>query len=106
VISTADAIATDIRHQGYDSFPRPRGNFRQGALSNEEVFLALAGSAVAELDGEPHTFAAGDCLVVPTNTPFTLAAGGDGLVPVCAMAAGGRATILPDGPTITPRWED
>jgi hypothetical protein len=23
---------------------------------------------------------------------------------VCAMAAGGEATILPDGPTITPPW--
>jgi hypothetical protein len=41
---------------------------------------------------------------VPTGVPFVLAAGDDGLDAVCAMAAGGQATLLPDGPTISPPW--
>jgi mannose-6-phosphate isomerase-like protein (cupin superfamily) len=74
------------------------------SLSREEVFLALAGSAVATIDGAEHPFAGGDCLVVSTGVPFVLKAGEKGLDAVCAMAAGGQATILPDGPTISPPW--
>ena len=74
------------------------------SLSREEVFLALGGSAVATIDGVAHPFAAGDCLVVPTGVPFVLSAGEGGLDAVCAMAAGGQATLLPDGPTISPPW--
>lgn len=74
------------------------------SLSRQEVFLALEGSAVAGIDGAAHAFAAGDCLVVPIDTPFTLVAGDAGLEAVCAMVAGGQATILPAGPTITPPW--
>jgi quercetin dioxygenase-like cupin family protein len=74
------------------------------SLSQEEVFLALEGSGRAQLDGDEEAFAAGDCLVVPKGVPFTLQAGPQGLGAVCAMAAGGQATILPDGPTITPPW--
>ena len=73
-------------------------------LTREEVFLALAGAATATLDGAEHAFAAGDCLVVPASVPFTLTAGDGGLSAVCAMVAGGQATILPDGPTIVPPW--
>ncbi len=73
-------------------------------LSHEEVFLALAGSAVAHIDGRAHPFGAGDCLVVPPGASFTLTTGERGLSAVCAMAAGGQATFLPDGPTITPPW--
>ena len=74
------------------------------SLSREEVFLALGGSAVATIDGAEYPFAAGDCLVVPTGVPFVLSAGDDGFDAVCAMAAGGQATLLPDGPTISPPW--
>ena len=74
------------------------------ALSREEVFLALDGDAVATVDGAEHPLSPGDCLVVPPGVPFALAAGGGGFAAVCAMAAGGEATILPDGPTITPPW--
>jgi mannose-6-phosphate isomerase-like protein (cupin superfamily) len=73
-------------------------------LSREEVFLALAGSAVAVVGDGEEQLGAGDCLVVPPGVTFTLIAGADGLDAVCAMAAGGQATILPDGPTITPPW--
>ena len=42
-------------------------------LSNEEVFLALEGSATATIDGMDETVSAGDCLIVPPDRPFTLA---------------------------------
>jgi mannose-6-phosphate isomerase-like protein (cupin superfamily) len=74
------------------------------SLSREEVFLALAGSAVATIAGIAHPFAGGDCLVVPVGEAFVLTAGDEGLDAVCAMAAGGQATLLPDGPTISPPW--
>jgi mannose-6-phosphate isomerase-like protein (cupin superfamily) len=74
------------------------------ALTREEVFLALDGTATATLDGAEHPFAAGDCLVVPAGVPFTLTAGPQGLQAVCAMPGDGQATILPDGPTMTPPW--
>jgi mannose-6-phosphate isomerase-like protein (cupin superfamily) len=73
-------------------------------LSHEEVFLALDGSGTATLDGAEEAFAAGDCLIVPAGVPFVLRAGAAGLGAVCAMAAGGQATLMPDGPTITPPW--
>ncbi len=73
-------------------------------LSHEEVFLVLEGEATATIAGDDEIAAAGDCLIVPAGKPFVLRAGDDGLAAVCAMAAGGQATILPDGPTITPPW--
>ena len=73
-------------------------------LSNEEVFFALEGSATATIDGIDETVGAGDCLIVPPDRPFTLRAGAGGFGAVCAMAAGAQATVVPDGPTITPPW--
>ena len=74
------------------------------ALSRAEVFLAMDGEATATLDGEQLPLAAGDCLIVPPGVPFRIAAGRDGFTAVCAMAAGGQATQLPDGPTVQPPW--
>src|SRR5689334_10410822 len=57
-------------------------------LTREEVFLVLAGSGSATIEGVTERFGAGDCLVVPPGLAFSLAAGADGLEAVCAMAAG------------------
>jgi quercetin dioxygenase-like cupin family protein len=73
-------------------------------LSQEVVFLALDGSATATIAGNEETLDAGDCLIVPPEAPFTLCAGADGFGAVCAMRSGGQATIMPDGPTMTPPW--
>ncbi len=75
-------------------------------LDREEVFLAVSGVAVATLDGEQHTISAGDALIVPPGTTLRLA------VPdrapfeaVCAMAAGGQATLIGgDGAPFPPPW--
>ena len=73
----------------------------------EEVFLGLEGRAVAIVDGGESTVTAGDCLVVPARTPFTLTAGPEtSFKAVVCMPAGGRATVLPDGPTFVPPWAE
>ena len=73
----------------------------------EEVFLGLDGTAVAEVDGRHTTVAAGDCLILPATTPFTLTAGKDGpFRAVACMPAGGRAVMLPDGATFVPPWAE
>ena len=75
------------------------------SLTREEVFLVLSGSAEATIGDERHALEPGDCLIVPVEVPFTLAAGEDEpFEAVCCMPAGGQATILPDGPTMTPPW--
>jgi quercetin dioxygenase-like cupin family protein len=73
----------------------------------EEVFLGLEGSAVAEVDGRQTTLSAGDCLILPATTPFTLTAGPDGpFRAVACMPAGGRASQLPDGASFVPPWAE
>ena len=74
------------------------------SLSHEEVFLGLEGAATASVDGVEEHVGAGDCLIVPPDTAFILRAGPRGFVAVCAMSAGGAATLIPHGPTITPPW--
>jgi mannose-6-phosphate isomerase-like protein (cupin superfamily) len=72
-------------------------------LTAEEVFIALAGSAVADLDGVPHRVAAGDALVVPPRVPFRIATDGDvAFEAVACMRAGGLATV--DSRTFAPPW--
>jgi mannose-6-phosphate isomerase-like protein (cupin superfamily) len=75
------------------------------SLTREEVFLALSGSAEATIGDDRHALDAGDCLIVPAGEPFTIATRGDQpFEAVVCMPVGGEATILPDGPTITPPW--
>ena len=72
-------------------------------LDREEVFLDSAGEAVATMDGAEHVIGAGDCLIVPAGTTFTLAARGDAPFRafVC-LPCGGRATV--GGTTFVPPW--
>src|SRR5215210_3034097 len=59
------------------------------ALTSDEAFVALRGRARITLAGEAHDLAAGDCLVVAPERPFTIR--NDSAEPfeaVCCMAAG------------------
>jgi quercetin dioxygenase-like cupin family protein len=74
-------------------------------LDREEVFLGLEGEVQADFDGSVTTVGAGDCLIVPAHTPFSLHV--SSAVPFHAVAclpAGGQATVLPGGPTFVPPW--
>ena len=71
----------------------------------EEVFLGLDGEAKLTAGDRESTVKAGDCLILPARTPFTLTAGADRpFRAVACMTAGGQATMLPDGPTFVPPW--
>jgi quercetin dioxygenase-like cupin family protein len=71
----------------------------------EEIFLGTEGHAAVVIEGVESTISAGDCLIVPAGTPFTLTAGSDEpFHAVACMPAGGKATMLPDGATFVPPW--
>jgi quercetin dioxygenase-like cupin family protein len=73
----------------------------------EEVFLGISGQATAAVDGIASTISAGDCLILPARTPFTLTAGtGQPFQAVACMTAGGKATLLPGGETFLPPWAE
>jgi quercetin dioxygenase-like cupin family protein len=74
-------------------------------MDREEVFLGLDGHAVAEIDGSEHSLGAGDCLILPAGTDFTLHV--PGRQPFRALAclpAGAQATMAGDGATFVPPW--
>jgi mannose-6-phosphate isomerase-like protein (cupin superfamily) len=73
----------------------------------EEVFLGLDGLAIAAIDGAEHPIGAGDCLILPARTAFTLHVPGE--QPFRALAclpAGGQATLVPSGTTFAPPWAE
>jgi mannose-6-phosphate isomerase-like protein (cupin superfamily) len=75
-------------------------------VDREEIFVALAGRAVAVLDGESNELGAGDTLVVPANHLFSLSTGdSDGFEALAVAPAGVRATI-PPGPAFAPPWTE
>jgi quercetin dioxygenase-like cupin family protein len=73
----------------------------------EEIFLGLDGEATLVAGDRESTVKPGDCLILPARTPFTLTAGADRpFRAVACMAAGGKATMLPDGPSFVPPWAE
>ena len=74
-------------------------------LDREEVFLVSAGRMVAVTDAGEHVAGPGDCLIVPAGTAFSLRVpGAEPVRATACLAAGGQATVLPDGPTFAPPW--
>lgn len=73
-------------------------------LTREEVLVVLSGTARAAIDGQVADVGAGGAIIVPPDTPFSLAAAGD--EPVVALAylpVGGQARIPGQDP-FTPPW--
>src|SRR5687767_5760852 len=63
-------------------------------VDREEVFVVLAGQAVAQLADETIALAAGDTLVVPANVPFALAnPHAEPCEAIAALPVGGRASL-------------
>jgi mannose-6-phosphate isomerase-like protein (cupin superfamily) len=82
----------------------PGAGSPEHTLTSDEAFVALRGRARVELDGAAHDLAAGDCLVVAPERPFTIR--NDGPEPfeaVCCMAAGGQAAVAGQG-AFAPPW--
>jgi quercetin dioxygenase-like cupin family protein len=73
-------------------------------VDREEVFVLIAGRALAQLGGESVALAAGDALVVPANVPFALAnPHAEPCEAIAALPVGGCAT-LPGGEPFAPPW--
>ena len=73
----------------------------------EEVFLGVAGHAIAVVDDVEHTIGAGDCLILPAGTAFTLhVPGQEPFRALACLPAGGQATMVPSGATFVPPWAE
>ena len=74
-------------------------------VTREEVFVAISGKALATLDGVEQELLPGDALLVPANTPFSLAnRESEPFRAVVALPVGGQA-VTGDG-TFTPPWAE
>jgi quercetin dioxygenase-like cupin family protein len=72
-------------------------------LDREEIFVVLAGRAVATIDGDEHHLRPGDALVVPPHRPFSLAnPHGESFEAVAALPVGGRVHIPGSHPFVPP----
>ncbi len=72
-------------------------------LDREEVFAALHGRARATIGDETFELAAGDALVVPPHTPFSLAnPHAEPFEAVCVLPVGGRARLESGSPFVPP----
>src|SRR4249919_2924603 len=61
----------------------------------EEVFLGLHGEAVAVVGETESIIRAGDCLILPARTPFTLTAAAEQpFRAIACMPTGGQAKML------------
>ncbi len=74
------------------------------SVDREELFLALAGSAVATLGEERWELRAGDVLIVPAGQPVSLADPGDVAFGAVAVAPVGVRARLPGGEAFAPPW--
>jgi quercetin dioxygenase-like cupin family protein len=73
-------------------------------LTREEVLVVLSGTARASIDGRIADVAAGDAIIVPPDTPFSLTAvGGEPVVALAYLPVGGQAR-MPGGEPFTPPW--
>jgi quercetin dioxygenase-like cupin family protein len=79
------------------------------SLDREEVLVAVRGRGVATLDGTEYRVGAGDAIVVPAGTTFTLRCAepvGESepeFEAVAVLPVGGRARMV-DGEPFTPPW--
>jgi quercetin dioxygenase-like cupin family protein len=74
-------------------------------LTREEIFVILAGTAVASLDGEPRRVASGSTLVLPAGVELSLATGDEGLEAIVCLPVGGQG-MIGDGEPFTPPWAE
>jgi quercetin dioxygenase-like cupin family protein len=73
-------------------------------VTREEIFVGLAGEALATLAGVEHRLGEGDALVVPPNVDFSIAAAGrEPFRAVVCLPVGGQA-VMAGGEPFTPPW--
>jgi mannose-6-phosphate isomerase-like protein (cupin superfamily) len=76
------------------------------SMDREEVFVAVAGHALATVGDEETALAAGDALVVPAGRRFSLAnPSAEPFRAVVALPVGGRASMPGQAPFVPP-WAE
>ena len=74
-------------------------------VTREEIFVVLAGSATASLDGTAHPLAAGSTLVLPAGVELSLETGAEQLEAIVCLPVGGQG-VIGDGEPFTPPWAE
>jgi mannose-6-phosphate isomerase-like protein (cupin superfamily) len=73
-------------------------------VTRSEVFAPLAGTAEIRIDGCVETIGAGDALVVPADTEFSVSNPSDEpFEAIVCLPVGGQAA-MPGGDAFTPEW--
>jgi len=73
-------------------------------LTREEIFVAVAGQAVATIGETSHTLNAGDAVIVPAFVDFKIDNTGDApFEAITVLPVGGRAIVQGVAP-FTPPW--
>ena len=73
-------------------------------LTREEIFIVLAGRARVQLGQQVTEALAGDTIVVPAGTVFSLdVIGSEPFHAICCMPVGGSARLA-DGTVLLPPW--
>ena len=73
-------------------------------LTREEILIATAGSATASLNGSEISFNAGDALVVPPFTNFSLANPHQTAFEAIAVLPVGARAMIEGGEPFAPPW--
>jgi len=122
VLSVPDDATHDLGHVRFTSLATPsRGAVETAvwtveiapgapttphALTREEVFVVVEGTASVRLGDITDTASPGDAIVVPADVSLELTnAGETPLRLVCCLPVGGQARLA-DGSTFTPPWAE
>lgn len=74
-------------------------------VTREEIFVVLAGSATAWLDGDPQPLATESTLVLPAGVELSLETGAEALEAIVCLPVGGQG-IVGNGEPFTPPWAE
>jgi mannose-6-phosphate isomerase-like protein (cupin superfamily) len=74
------------------------------SLTREETFIVVSGSVTVRFADHDETATAGGALIVPVETPFSLASPDGAAEAICVMPVGGQA-VTEDG-AFTPPWAE
>lgn len=75
------------------------------AVTREEIFVGIGGQAVVTVDGVEQVLGAGDAVIVPPGTLFSLAnPHAEPFEAVVTFPVGGQAVM--DAKTFTPPWAE
>jgi mannose-6-phosphate isomerase-like protein (cupin superfamily) len=73
-------------------------------LEREEIFMALAGQAIATIADQKHEVGPADCLVVGPGVDFQIRSTGDSPFEAVACMPAGATVTTDDGPPFVPPW--